>query len=276
MSLYFNDDDKALLNQAVTPLQVVNYLGIPTKPCGSSISILCPDPGHHDQHYGSCKLSKDGRRCFCYVCNKKFTPLKILELAGGYCFYDAMCILAQLAGLEYQFEYGQKKNENKKSYRRLSNEQKILLGLPVYTNIRKNKNCSYQRPEDGSFYRHSDGSYILYEGDTNPWIVMAKEEPESLEWLLRGKCEERLVTLHFTKNNLIWAENHYREQASKKMFGDLNLNVHEMIEQITQTEEEIKNFYEELGGGRPSEQEMLFKHLERFLGFMLSSGEKQE
>lgn len=48
MGLYFEKEDKEILNEAVTPLQVVEYLGLPGQKIGPNISILCPASDHND------------------------------------------------------------------------------------------------------------------------------------------------------------------------------------------------------------------------------------
>lgn len=40
MGLYFEKEDKEILNEAVTPLQVVEYLGLPGQKIGPNTSIF--------------------------------------------------------------------------------------------------------------------------------------------------------------------------------------------------------------------------------------------
>lgn len=104
MGLYFEKEDKEILNEAVTPLQVVEYLGLPGQKIGPNISILCPASDHNDHSYGNCVVYDQGRKCRCFACQRSFTPLSILIEAGHYSFYEAMCILASMAhmtSLEY-------------------------------------------------------------------------------------------------------------------------------------------------------------------------------
>ena len=97
MGLYFEKEDKEILNEAVTPLQVVEYLGLPGQKIGPNISILCPASDHNDHSYGNCVVYDQGRKCRCFACQRSFTPLSILIEAGHYSFYEAMCILASMA-----------------------------------------------------------------------------------------------------------------------------------------------------------------------------------
>ena len=78
MALYFREGDREELLKEVTPLTAVEYLGIETRRCGSSLSILCPSPDHNDQHYGSCMLTRGGTFCKCYACGKHFNALDLI------------------------------------------------------------------------------------------------------------------------------------------------------------------------------------------------------
>ena len=66
MGLYFEKEDKEILNEAVTPLQVVEYLGLPGQKIGPNISILCPASDHNDHSYGNCVVYDQGRKCRCF------------------------------------------------------------------------------------------------------------------------------------------------------------------------------------------------------------------
>ena len=77
MGLYFEKEDKEILNEAVTPLQVVEYLGLPEQKIGPNISILCPASDHNDHSYGNCVVYDQGRKCRCFACQRSFTPLSI-------------------------------------------------------------------------------------------------------------------------------------------------------------------------------------------------------
>lgn len=82
MGLYFEKEDKEILNEAVTPLQVVEYLGLPGQKIGPNISILCPASDHNDHSYGNCVVYDQGRKCRCFACQRSFTPLSILIRLG--------------------------------------------------------------------------------------------------------------------------------------------------------------------------------------------------
>ena len=44
-------------------------------------SFLCPF--HHDRHYGSCVIGKDGKRAYCYVCQRSINSIELVEYFEG-------------------------------------------------------------------------------------------------------------------------------------------------------------------------------------------------
>lgn len=193
MRFYFNEQDKDLLNEEVTPLETAEYLGLGIKKMGTCYSILCPDPNHDDRHYGSCVISRGGRFCKCYACDKTFTSSQIIELTQGLSFYDTMSLLAKLSGHEADFL------ANKKG----SNGQKPLLkALPVMDRkmLGLNEDALRHIPLYDAYRPQSLEDYddILEEMQgqarkkTNHRSFL-REDPEAYSYMVRLKCEERMI-----------------------------------------------------------------------------------
>lgn len=196
MGMYFSEEDKEQLMREVSVMEVIDELHLDTKRCGSSISILCPAPEHNDRHFGSCKVNSRGK-CVCYACNRSFSTIDLLMMEGGLSFYEAMCTLAQLSGHPQDFEQQGKKKENIKpvSFKKLTAEQKKLLGFAEFSNCRAYMGYSFERP-DAESIRDETGHYIIVNGlGYNPWRTLSMEEPELFDWMIRNKCKERLVSI---------------------------------------------------------------------------------
>lgn len=51
-------------------------------------SILCPV--HDDRHYGSCVISKDGRRAYCYACGESIDSISLVKQKENLEFVEAV------------------------------------------------------------------------------------------------------------------------------------------------------------------------------------------
>lgn len=51
------------------------------------------------------------------------------------------------------------------------------------------------RDEKKRTFRDASGDYIWYESVTNPWVELARDDPETLNWMIQGKCEEKMTQL---------------------------------------------------------------------------------
>lgn len=270
MALYFEEEDVKILTDAVTPLQAVEFLGLERKRYGSNESILCPDPGHNDRHYGSCMITKGGTRCKCYACNKSFSSLQILKLAGGYDFYDAMCILADLAGMEGDYEASKKKHTPKPSYRRLTNEQKKMIGLATRQELRLVKNVTSDRDEAGaSGYRDEDGMYLCYDTAPNPWVEMAKDSPEEFDWMIRSKCIEKIVDLNLLKRDLKNPLESNRSKAVYEIISKYQINLRDVFSSIDMKIQEVKELYYECGGNLVNDKDFALSQLYTYLSYSI-------
>ena len=155
MGLYFEKEDKEILNEAVTPLQVVEYLGLPGQKIGPNISILCPASDHNDHSYGNCVVYDQGRKCRCFACQRSFTPLSILIEAGHYSFYEAMCILASMAHMEDRFESTGRVRKKRKELPKLDNMEKKLIGIFLKYKWQK-ESCREEMRKSEPFGMHQE------------------------------------------------------------------------------------------------------------------------
>ena len=219
MGLYFEKEDKEILNEAVTPLQVVEYLGLPGQKIGPNISILCPASDHNDHSYGNCVVYDQGRKCRCFACQRSFTPLSILIEAGHYSFYEAMCILASMAHMDFP---------------------KIQMAKGVLPG----------RDEKKRTFRDASGDYIWYESVTNPWVELARDDPETLNWMIQGKCEEKMTQLGLIRKNLDDSEQNEIGAFIEAVLQNCHLTNEKprMTEYVIELEKQLLKIYHRFGG----------------------------
>lgn len=67
---YYKDE----LNKAVPIADVMNAYGLDV---AFGRNVECPSPSHEDK-YPSAKIYKKGNNCYCFSCNRNFTPIKIV------------------------------------------------------------------------------------------------------------------------------------------------------------------------------------------------------
>lgn len=251
MALYFQEDDKMELIDAVTPLQAVEYLGIETQRRGQNISILCPAPEHNDRHFGSCMIEHHGRTCKCYACGRRLTSLSILMLAGGYTLYDAMCILAEISGMSDKFEASKKENQKRihQKSKTVPLQTRRMLNLSTNSHIKAVLNAVQTRPESGNCIRDNNGDYVILNSVLwNPWTELCQQEPETADWLIRNKCEEKMLQLDYLIHQL---KNPMSTKISE-MFYEIRqiygFSLTEAIAFYQRQYQEIENIYVEHGG----------------------------
>lgn len=180
MGYFFGEDDKDILNAEVTPMEAVRYLGLETKKMGSdTYSILCPDPSHHDTHFGSCMITKEGHRCKCYVCDRAFKASEILELVQGCSFYDAMCQMAELSGHPEDFVASGVQDVKKKEKKEKlpAWEDRKLLGIAGKCRKKSRKGSLDSMPGYGDMLRE-----------------LMRDDPQAYAWMVQLKCEEKIIS----------------------------------------------------------------------------------
>lgn len=248
MSMYFSEEDIDTLKEAVSPLMVVQALGKETRKVGGNLSILCPSPDHNDQHFGSCMLMHDGRVCKCFACDKTFNSLQIVMMETGCSLYEAMCTLAEIAGLEDQFDASSKKSKTQ-LIKNLPNELKQLIGLAGYSKIRNVNNCSDFREGTANYMRDQDGTYVRYDsGNWKPWIDLRKEEPETFDWLVRNKCKEKMSAISMVKGKIRKPDGSQTSRLCYDIMQDYNYSSSDVLKELDELYQTIKKIYIDHGG----------------------------
>lgn len=250
MALYFQEDDRTELIDAVTPLQTVEYLGIETQRRGKNLSILCPAPEHNDRHFGSCMIEHQGKTCKCYACGRRFTSLNILMLAGGYNLYDALCILADISGMSDKYEASKRENQKRihQNSKTIPLKTRRMLNLSTNNHIKIVLNAVQTRPESGNYIRDISGDYVLLNSGWNPWTELCQQEPETADWLVRNKCEEKMLQLDYLIRQL---KNPMCTKTSETFYEIRNtygISLTEIIAFYQEMYQEIENIYVEHGG----------------------------
>lgn len=263
MGLYFNREDKEILNAAVTPMQIVDFLGIAGRRIGNNISILCPASDHTDHSYGNCIIYDQGRKCRCFSCNRSFSALTLLIEAGGYSYYDAMCVLASLAHMEDKFEASGKKREHIE-LPKLNNEEKRLIGIASFPKIKMVKGVLPERNEKKQTFRDSSGDFVWYETVSNPWVDLARDDPDTLNWMIQGKCQEKMTQFGLVRKTLFHSKDE-KGMLLNRMIENLQLSEENqtMSECIIELEKQLVLIYKRFGGHLTG-REMAVEFIKRY------------
>lgn len=273
MALFFESGDREELLSQVTPLMAVDYLGLPTKRYGTNLSILCPNPEHHDQHYGSCMITHDGKRCTCFSqCGgRSYSALQILIWQGGYSFYDAMCVLADLAGRTEEYEASNRRNMEPqlREIRALTAEQKKQIKMAMFPKIKAVKNVTSKRPDTGDYFRDDNGDYVIYDSGNyrNPWLEMAKNDPDTLDWLIQNKCKEQMLTIDYLRKQIKDPLSSEASKAAYEIMKEYSISLFDMLNTLNDMYQEIEELYVTCGGRIRNPKKMLENFIALNLAF---------
>lgn len=163
-------------------------------------SILCPDPGHNDTHYGSCKLYHN--RYTCFACGAKGSVINLVEHTLNCSWREAADYVAEKHGIpSYKEAVKNEKNDDRPKFSPLTkvftSEQLHLLGLKtkasrVYTITRMQD----FKPENDKNLIHDLGfDYEYFVGTSTSMSLQTlwKEDPETVNEIVKGKAKEAVV-----------------------------------------------------------------------------------
>lgn len=254
MGMFFSDDDKNELKGAVSALQACEYLGLPMKKYGSSLSIHCPSPEHTDRHLGTCMINPSkGGKCTCYACDRSFSSLYILQNVGGYSLHASLCILAELSGRTSLYEaskYGKNKNSIPKE-KRLSQKEKELLGIELFGQVLWPVSFSFDLDNKSSYIK--DGKGYVYTAPVvgDPLLELQKADKEAFSYLIQSKADEQIskrrefiINAGDREGNLYSVCNELTDVVSEQIgmfiYGTCSKMLEE-IEQLTHIKERFKH-----------------------------------
>ena len=193
---------------------IADAMGVQSKGSGGNMQFICPNPNHPDKHFGSCKLTRDGRSIICYCCTgrnggpKIWDPLTLLTECFGFKFRDACDYLADRTGnpdsyLDKEAKADRTKKEDRLS-RTLTRDEKELLGLcngsRVRIPVRPLQTGKERLPTGYVADRHEYIRYGAYEEEWcayknavfNPLLDME----DSFRCIVLGKCREKISYLN--------------------------------------------------------------------------------
>ena len=100
------------------------------------------------------------------------------------------------------------------------------------------------RDEKKRTFRDASGDYIWYESVTNPWVELARDDPETLNWMIQGKCEEKMTQLGLIRKNL--------DDSEQNEIGLQNCHLTNekprMTEYVIELEKQLLKIYHRFGG----------------------------
>lgn len=110
---------------------VISYLGIPTHRKGSCTFILCPRPGHDDQHPTNCYYKDGWNNVLCRACNTSINAIDLIMYTTGRTYGEAADLLWEISGRP---DWYYAKRSKKKEFT-LTEDEKTLIGLHLPTRI---------------------------------------------------------------------------------------------------------------------------------------------
>lgn len=164
-------------------------------------SILCPDPGHNDTHYGSCKLYHN--RYTCFACGAKGSVINLAEYTLGCSWREAADYIAAKHGLpSYSEAVKNEKNDDKPRKfnpltKTFTSEQLHLLGLKTNTSrVYTITGMQNFKPKDGKGFIHDlglDNEYLIGTSTSMSLQALWEEDPETVNEIVKGKAKEAVV-----------------------------------------------------------------------------------
>ncbi|ADL36299.1 hypothetical protein bpr_II362 (plasmid) [Butyrivibrio proteoclasticus B316] len=165
-------------------------LGIEYRRQGSLLSILCPNPAHNDQHYGSCFI-KNGRYT-CYACGDHGDNIKLVQNVKMMSYQEATHMIARYANIPSWDDISYQQDE--KEPLPLTDKQLKLLGLSSRVTIQHINGLEDVRPENGSWIRDLEG-YATYIPETVNLVDLYREDKDLFNEMVIGKLFYRLIDL---------------------------------------------------------------------------------
>lgn len=233
----------------VDPVDVVNYLGLETKRCGQKVSILCPK--HDDKHFGSCKLTAKGYKC--YSCGAHGDVFDLVQTVLNVSAKKSFAIVGDICGGREHFRYSKKESsslyEKEKSYTKLPDAKTLdFIGIAVNTPGEYRNTSVYVCKEViGEFdeYERKAGEKVYFETarnpddnckvimqcvDRNPLQTLANEEPEVFKELIRNKALETMKKYAEMKSFVETGDNsnliaHYCNSIAKECSAEIFIKV---------------------------------------------------
>ena len=165
--------------------------------------------------------------------------------------YDAMCILAEISGMSDKFEASKKENQKRihQKSKTVPLQTRRMLNLSTNSHIKAVLNAVQTRPESRNCIRDNNGDYVILNSVLwNPWTELCQQEPETADWLIRNKCEEKMLQLDYLIHQL---KNPMSTKISE-MFYEIRqiygFSLTEAIAFYQRQYQEIENIYVEHGG----------------------------
>ena len=200
--------DLRAIKDCADPLVVAESIGLEVKRYGSKLSILCPNPEHADRHFGNCKLTNEGYKC--YACGDHGDVFTLVQNALGVSAHESYSIVADICGGQEHFRIRDcDKNEEEKRFTKLpSKETLAFIGLDgggefTTKGVYKCKTIlgafeEYEK-EQGEIVKFEAGKtpeqdckIVLQRIDANPLQTLANDEPEIFYNLICSKAEETM------------------------------------------------------------------------------------
>lgn len=195
-----------LIREEMEVSAVLDYHDMPYRKIGNHYDIYCPDPEHHDHHFGNCRMQEDGRY-YCFACKNGGSIFDFFMQQFDCSFPQAAEMITEALGgpdifLTTTHRWGSF-DEDGFLAESISNKDKELLRLKKEkTRPRIPKDFTYEKPENGEFrtvYQKMDDEelkgYLIIKPSKEMFSLKAlyNEDREAYDFLVVGKARERMI-----------------------------------------------------------------------------------
>ena len=248
-------------------------------------AIRCPGHmmtlGREDRKIGNCRITKYG--CYCFSCGRGYSTIQSVALFLGINSAEAALMVASINSIDAYVEVSKKTTNKKSRYRRLTIEEKKLLGLGSYSRSascvvgtvpfsEKNKQLpkgyflSKTRDENGDYLlcKSVPISFTTLENDARlcSWHNSpASANPDFYHWIICEKIKER----YYEYSRVLYKLQHPLQHLELiDMFAELNWNPNNFIQPVSNILFRLKNLYIEFDGDAEELDKISVEYFSRY------------
>lgn len=232
-------------------------------------AILCPGHmmtlGREDKNIGNCQITKHG--CYCHSCGRGYSTIDSVALYLGISGVEAALKVASINNIGAYKEIT--RDNNKKScYRKLTPEEKELLGLGAYSKRGyecvlnaisfSNKDNPLPKGQFLSKIRDEDGFYLICESVPISFKTLENDcklytwrdvgpvdDTDMYQWIVCEKIKEKYFDYKRLKDKL---EHPLQNIDFVKIFYELGWNINDFIPAVHNILFRLRNLYIEFDG----------------------------
>lgn len=174
-------------------------------------SILCPNPEHHDQNFGNCRLYKN--RYYCFACHDSGDNIHFVMKITGQKYMSAANLLATRMGYPIYHPRLKSGERTDKEKMPVTKSQLKLLGLIPKKQVFLSEAFDLYKPVQGE-YRGDFFGYITGSTETMGMEKLFEEDKEAFFSVIAGKFREMSTIYLELYAAKIWQWNIFNDQQT--------------------------------------------------------------